>query len=178
MKTRLCLGLLLLCSVIGLRAESFPGLKVVMTAEDYARAGLDKLSPDQLGVIDAALIRHFKAAVSVAAQRLAATDTSSPAAAATTAEAVAVDRKRGVLERFGIPTLNNDWRSAPVLKARATGWVGGNSFALDNGQVWEGTEPIPFEIAGRDIEIQPRPAGAFALSIEGKNTTVRIRRVK
>jgi hypothetical protein len=91
---------------------------------------------------------------------------------------VAADRKRGVLERFGIPTLNNDWRSAPALKARATGWVGGNSFALDNGQVWEGTEPIPFEIAGRDIEIQPRPAGAFALSIEGKNTTVRVRRVK
>ena len=97
MKTRLCLGLLLLCSVIGLRAESFPGLKVIMTAEDYARAGLDKLSPDQLGVIDAALIRHFKASVSVAAQRQAATDTSSPATAATTAEAVAADRKRGVL---------------------------------------------------------------------------------
>ncbi len=178
MKTRLCLALLLLCSVIGLRADSFPGLKVVMTAEDYARAGLDKLSPDQLGVIDAALIRHFKAAVSVAAQRQAAAETNSPTTAATTAAAVAADRKRGVLERFGIPAINNDWRSEPALKARATGWVGGNSFALDNGQVWEGTEPIPFEIAGRDIEIQPRPAGAFALSIEGKNTTIRVRRVK
>jgi hypothetical protein len=173
MKTRIFLGLLLLCSVTGLRAETFPGLKVVMTAEDYARAGLDKLSPDQLGVIDAALIRHFKAAVSVAAQRQTTTEVT-----AATTQAVVADRKRGVLERFGIPTLNNDWRSEPALKARATGWVGGNSFALDNGQVWEGTEPIPFEIAGRDIEIQPRPAGAFALSIEGKNTTVRVRRVK
>jgi hypothetical protein len=125
-----------------------------------------------------ALIRHFKAAVSVAAQRQAAAETNSPATAATTAAAIAADRKRGVLERFGIPTLNGDWRSEPVLKARATGWVGGNSFALDNGQVWEGTETIPFEIAGREIEIQPRPAGAFALSIEGKNTTVRVRRIK
>lgn len=173
MKTRLVLGLLFLCSVTVLRADSFPGLKVIMTAEDYARAGLDKLSPDQLGVIDAALIRHFKAAVSVAAQRQATTEVTTAST-----QAVVADRKRGVLERFGIPTLNNDWRSEPVLKTRATGWVGGNSFALDNGQVWEGTEPIPFEIAGRDIEIQPRPAGAFALSIEGKNTTVRVRRIK
>jgi hypothetical protein len=173
MKTRLCLGLLLVLSVNILRAETFPGLKVIMTAEDYARAGLDKLSPDQLGVIDAALIRHFKAAVSVAAQRQATTEVTTAST-----QAVVADRKRGVLERFGVPTLNNDWRSEPVLKARATGWVGGNSFALDNGQVWEGTEPIPFEIAGREVEIQPRPAGAFALSIEGKNTTVRVRRVK
>jgi hypothetical protein len=178
MKIRLILGLVLVLSVSLLRAETFPGLKVIMTTEDYARSGLDKLSPDQLGVIDAALIRHFKAAVTVAVQRQAAADTNSPATAATTAAAIAADRKRGVLERFGIPTINSDWRSEPVLKARATGWVGGNSFALDNGQIWEGTETIPFEIAGREIEIQPRPAGAFALGIEGKNTTVRVRRVK
>jgi PAS domain-containing protein len=35
-----------------------------------------------------------------------------------------------------------------------------------------------FELAGRDVEIQPRPAGAFALVIEGKNTTIRVRRIK
>ncbi|MBC7365622.1 MAG: hypothetical protein H7343_02225 [Undibacterium sp.] len=175
MKTRLALGLLLtltLGSALA-RADVFPGLKVVMTAEDYARAGLDKLTPDQIGVIDAALIRHFTATVNVAAERQAATQVD-----AATTQAVASERKRGVLQRFGILSLNNDWKNEPVLKARATGWVGGNRFALDNGQVWEGAEPIPFELAGRDVEIQPRPAGAFALSIEGKNTTIRVRRVK
>ena len=173
MKIRLALGLLLLFPLALARADIFPGLKVIMTPEDYARAGLDKLSPDQIGVIDAALIRHFNAAVNVVAERKAADQV-----AAATTQAVATERKRGVLERFGLPSFSNDWKSEPILKARATGWVGGNSFALDNGQVWEGIEPINFELAGRDIEIQPRPAGAFALIIEGKNTTVRVRRLK
>jgi hypothetical protein len=173
MKIRLAIGCLLLVSLLPVHADVFPGLKVIMTADDYARAGLDKLTPDQIGVIDAALIRHFKAVVDVAAERKAAEQVT----VATTA-AVASDRKRTGLERIGLPMFNGDWRNEPVLKARATGWVGGNSFALDNGQVWEGQEPIPFELAGRDVEIQPRPAGAFALSIEGKNTTIRVRRVK
>ena len=173
MKSRILLGFLLLLPLGLARADIFPGLKVIMTPEDYARAGLDKLTPDQIGVIDAALIRHFAATVNVAAERKAADQV-----AVATTQAVATDRKRGVLERFGLPNFTSDWKSEPVLKARATGWVGGNSFSLDNGQVWEGLEPIPFELAGRDVEIQPRPANAFALSIEGKNTTIRVRRIK
>lgn len=173
MKLRCTLALFALALGPLVRAQEFPGLKVIMSADDYARAGLDKLTPDQIGVIDAALIRHFKAAVNVAAERKAADQVS----VATTA-AVATERKRTGLERIGLPMFNGDWRTEPVLKARATGWVGGNSFALDNGQIWEGAEPIPFELAGRDVEIQPRPAGAFALSIEGKNTTIRVRRIK
>ena len=65
-----------------------------------------------------------------------------------------------------------------MLKAHCTGWVGGNSFKLDNGQVWEGLETITFELANRDVEIQPRPAGGFALTVDGKNTTIRVNRIK
>src|ERR1044072_6861620 len=40
-------------------AESkFPGLKAVLSAAEWERAGLDRLTPDQIGVIDAALIRR------------------------------------------------------------------------------------------------------------------------
>jgi hypothetical protein len=56
--------------------------------------------------------------------------------------------------------------------------VGGNRFKLDNGQVWEGVEPIPFELVNREIAIEPRPGGHFSLTVEGKNTTVRIVRKK
>ena len=168
---RLIAFVLLTLTVV--RADDFPGLKVIMTADDYARAGLDRLTPDQIHVINAALIRHFRANVSVAAERKAAEQV----VAATTA-AVATERKRSGLERFGLPSFNGDWKNEPILKARATGWVGGNSFALDNGQVWEGVEPITVELVGREVEIQPRPAGAFALSVDGKNTTLRVRRVK
>jgi hypothetical protein len=170
---RLIAFVLLTLTVV--RADDFPGLKVIMTADDYARAGLDRLTPDQIHVINAALIRHFRANVSVAAERKAAEQvTTTPAHTA----AVAPERKRSGLDRFGLPLFNGDWKNEPILKARATGWVGGNSFALDNGQVWEGLEPITVELVGREVEIQPRPAGAYALNVEGKNTTLRVRRVK
>ena len=34
------------------------------------------------------------------------------------------------------------------------------------------------ELSGREIEIQPRPNGGFALVVDGKNTTMRVVRVK
>jgi hypothetical protein len=173
MKSRIALGLLLLLPLSLAHADVFPGLKVIMTPEDYARAGLDKLTPDQIGVIDAALIRHFTATVNVAAERKAAAQVT-----VATTQAVAAERKQSGLARFGLPDFSGDWRNEPILKARATGWVGGNSFSLDNGQVWEGLETISFELVGRNVEIQPRPANTFALTIDGKNTTVRVRRIK
>ncbi|MEI7799613.1 MAG: hypothetical protein WCI28_05430, partial [Opitutaceae bacterium] len=54
----LCLFLAVACSA----AEKFPGLQAVLTPAEWQRAGLDRLSPDELGVIDAALIRQQTAA--------------------------------------------------------------------------------------------------------------------
>ena len=57
MKTPLLVAFLLL--VVSATAQSsFPGLKSVLTQAEWERAGLDRLTPDQIGVIDAALIRH------------------------------------------------------------------------------------------------------------------------
>jgi hypothetical protein len=44
--------------------------------------------------------------------------------------------------------------------------------------VWQGVDPIRMELSGRDIEIQPRPNGGFALVVDGKNTTMRVIRIK
>jgi hypothetical protein len=161
------LALLLVCTAATAFAENyFPGLKVVLTPQEFARAGLDKLTADQLGVVDAAIIRHY----------------------VRTIENVAVQKEINVvtgnesestwLSRFGLPDLGSDWRERTGIKARCTGWVGGNAFRLDNAQVWEGAEPIPLELVGKEIEIQPRPGGSFALIVEGKNTTIRVRRTK
>lgn len=146
------------------RAEGvFPGLKSVLTEAEWKRAGLDRLTADEIGVIDAALIRREAAVV---------TTTRASVAAAT------ADPKRGWLDRFGLPTFNDDWRTQPNLKAKVVKWESTNRFQLDNGQVWEGTESIPYELNGKAIEIQPRPNQQFALSVEGENTTVRVRRVR
>lgn len=157
--------------------SNFPGLKSILSAEEWARAGLDRLTPDQVGVIDAALIRHARTSTGQLQQELAAARAQAAAAPAPTA--LPEDRKRGVLERFGLPFFEAvDWRNLPPLRAKVLAWETPNRFRLDNGQVWEGYEPIPYELVGRDIEIHARPNNQFALIIDGKVTGSRLFRLK
>ena len=91
-----------------------------------------------------------------------------PAAPAATVSQISAPQPR---EKLG-------WRDIPPLQARVVDWVSANSFQLDNGQVWEGEENIPYELKGKAITISARPLGTFVLSVEGKNTTIRVRRLK
>jgi len=162
-------ALFLLTAATALAQSSFPGLKIVMTPEEYARAGLDGLTPDQIGVIDAAIIRHYMSTVNTAA-----TQQAEQIAQNTLTE----EHEKSWLNRVGLPEIGGDWKGQPSVKARCTGWVTGNSFKLDNDQVWEGVEPIRMELSGKEIEIQPRPNGGFGLLVDGKNTAMRVIRVK
>ncbi len=167
----LLLVALLLSAVPGFTQENFPGLKSVLSAAEWQRAGLDRLSPDEVGVIDAALIRHQSGATARLQTELAT--------AQQTVATVQVEQKKGLLQRFGLPIFDSaDWRSLPPLKARFVKWEGANRFVLDNGQVWEGFEPITYELAGKELEIQARPHGQFALIVDGVNTTLRVMRLR
>jgi hypothetical protein len=161
----------LITATAALAATTFPGLKAIMSPQEFHRAGLDQLTPDQLGVIDAALIRHYAGTVNAEAAQ---------EATKIAQQTVAHEEKKSVLQRFGLPDISftQEWKDQPALKAKVVGWVGGNSFKLDNGQVWAGSEPIPYELVNREVEIAPRPDRQFALIIEGKNTTVRVIRIK
>ncbi len=173
------LALFLLTAATAFAETPFPGLKVIMTPEEYARAGLDGLTPDQIGVIDAAIIRHYISTINTAAnQKVEQMQLGQQNQ--TTQDAIAEDRQKSWLARVGLPdiSLTQDWRTAPSVKGKCTGWVTGNSFKLDNDQVWEGIEPIRMELSGKELEIQPRPNGEFALVVDGKNTTMRVIRVK
>lgn len=150
---------------------AFPGLKAVLSEAEWKRAGLNQLTPDQIGVIDAALIRHHTA--------LSARHQSEVAQAAASAPAARPNTNPGLLERFGFPVFDeSDWRTLPPLRAKVAKWQGRNRFVLDNGQVWEGYEPITYEILGQEIEIHARPHGQFTLVVDGVNTTIRLMRLK
>lgn len=183
MKTLQLLFLSFLLAAPCLAQEIFPGLKAILSAEEWKRAGLDRLTPDQIGVIDAALIRQQarvideSKAVAAAEQRQVASNAA--AAAAPDPYAGNEHRPRGWLERFGLPVFGDeDWRNLPPLKAKVVAWAGGNRFRLENGQLWEGFEPIPYELVGREIQIHARPGGQYSLSVEGNNTTVRVLRLR
>lgn len=168
----------LVAAAVASAQGTFPGLQKVLTTEEWQRAGLDRLTPDQIGVIDAALIRHILGGQR-AAERAAATGTPpAPAPGATPAEAAAA-RSR-FWEKFGLGKSSNapDWRTQPPMTAKVTGWQGANRFVLDTGQVWEGLEQIPYEILGQTVTIEARPLGAFALKLGEDSVAVRVHRVK
>lgn len=149
-----------------------PTLKSILSAAEWKRAGLDRLSPDEIGVIDAALIRHH---LGTTTQLRTELETVRQEAAAVTT----VKRERSLLERFGLPILSDvDWKDLPPLKGKVVAWETANRFKLDNGQLWEGLEPIPYELVGKDVEIRARPAGRFQLTVEGRNTTLRVIRLR
>jgi hypothetical protein len=169
----LVLAAILLAGVAVRAEEAFPGLKAVLSEAEWKRAGLDRLTPDEIGVIDAALIRRDAAARAQHQADLARTAQAAPAAAPAAALAP------GAADFFGLRASKSiDWRSVPPLRAKVVKWEGGNRFRLDNGQVWEGVEPITYDLPGKQIEIQARPAGNYALVVEGANTTLRVIRLE
>lgn len=170
-----------------LAAESiFPGLQSLMTDSEWKRSGLNRLTPDEIGVIDAALIRHL------VAQRNTAPATPSPvagppaplttsvtsAASPSPSAPFATTPRPGLWERFGLGARESDWRSQPPLVAKVTTWHGSNAFVLENGQVWEGLEAIPFELPGRAVTIEARPGSNFALRLDERSAVIRVRRIK
>jgi hypothetical protein len=146
--------------------ERFPGIKAVMSDAEWHRAGLDRLTPDQIGVIDAALIGHYRRALMSAGALPAMTNTGSPIVAS-----------KSIWERFGL-VKGLDWRDQTPLVAKVLGWKSPNRFLLDNGQEWESTEPIRFEIVDKEVTISARPSDTYALSIEAGTNGPRVRRVK
>lgn len=155
----------------------FPGLKSIMTDAEWSRAGLDKLTPDQIGVIDAALIRYY---ITASRAAVAATTAPLPASPSTSTPAESAAAKSRFWEKFGLGSSSStpDWRTQPPMTAKVTGWRGANGFVFDNGQVWEGLEKIPYDLPGDNVIIEARPLGAFALKLNEDSFAVRVRRVK
>ena len=179
MKFLLLAFTLLASTSLGHAQAAFPGLKSVLSTAEWKRAGLDRLSPDEIGVIDAALIRHESAATSQLKTELVVARETAAAVQAAVPATTTPEQKRSLLQRFGFPIFEgDDWRSLPPLKAKVVSWESANRFKLDNGQVWEGVEPITYELVGKNVEIQARPNNRFNLVVEGNNTTLRVMRLR
>jgi hypothetical protein len=108
----------------------------------------------------------------------AAPNGNASATAGETNQAQSAAAKSRVWENFGLTKLNTEWRTQPPMKAKVTGTRGANGFTLDNGQVWEALEQLPFEVLGRSVTIEARPMGAFALKLNGDSIPVRVHRVR
>lgn len=178
-----------LCILVsaGARGESggtAPIIPEMMTAEQFRRAGLHKLSEDELKALEAWLRGHMGAFES-RPQSSPATPPSpqEPGGGAAGAVAGAAPAGTPVDENFGFP---DPPASTPedVLHARIEqpfrGWSGKTIFRLDNGQVWKQRISGRFTYSGDDtrVEIRKNSWGFYELRLVDADRTVGVSRVQ
>lgn len=142
-------------------AQTQPPIEKQMTPEQFKAAGLDKLSPQELGNLNAWLNRTLEIETTKAAE----------------------------LAKDKIETENrgffNFGKADPIddrLVGEFRGFARGRSWTLENGQVWEQVDSASLagvRLINPDVRITPSLVGnSWYLAVEGYNTRAQVRRIK
>jgi len=108
----------------GGQKKDFPGIKKLMPAEEFTRAGLDQLTAEQLRALDDWLVRYTAGEAYVVQ---------------TTSEEV----------QAAVPEFRLEARIVQPF----TGWTGQTIFRLDNGQVWQQRIKGRYMFSGDDTRV-------------------------
>lgn len=138
--------------------QPFSSLEERMTGQEFERAGLDKLSPSELAVLNQWIRER-----SVANYEAAGESASSSAGA----DAPIDDMAR---EPFQARIVGD-----------FTGWTGDTVFELENGMVWRQVDNATFFIPSVDnptVTIRPGFMNSWVLTVEGYNSSTRVERVE
>lgn len=151
-----------------------PGIRQQMTADEFHRAGLDKLSPQELAALDAWLQARAEPAAAAAPEVSAEALEQARAEGRREAEA----GQRGF---FAGPTDANSGPIRATLQGDFSGFGKGQRYQLDNGQVWEQTDSTRLDGVRRTnptVIVRSGALGSWTIQIEGYNTRAKIRRIQ
>jgi hypothetical protein len=161
-----------------------------LTPEKMQAAGLAKLTPGELGELEA-LVELYKAGALEKAAALAPAPTA-PAAPATATETPEAKSKKLMPDWIGALITMKRVESQPTNKSQALesrlagefrGWSGQTNFKLENGQIWatahKGDSYVYTPaLQSPKVKIKPGAMGTFWLEIEGVNQRVRVRPIR
>jgi hypothetical protein len=157
-------------------------LKEVLSPDEFRRAGLDKLTPEELAFLSERLLGTTVSPTVSTPTAAAAVSAKSPASTAPAPATAAPDLfgREHEIERQAArqPTVPNRMEAHYV--GRFSGWSGRTVFTLDNGQVWQQTEGGEF-VATADspaVFVRRGAFGAYYLRIDGYGTEVKVKRLK
>lgn len=138
-------------------ADSFSSVEERMSAAEFKAAGLDKLSDAELRALNEWL-RGERA----------------PAPAASPAN----EDRRGLYT----PSYSSGDKIISRIAGEFRGWRGSKTtFTLENGQVWQSTDPsatFSVKLDSPTVTISPGMLDAWFLKVDGYSSTVRVRRIK
>lgn len=145
-----------LSAVGAAQAQQFSSVEERMSAADFKRAGLDKLSEEELAALNTWLQQDSTRRV-----------TAAPA-----------EDRRGIRA-----TSQSD--AQPVssrLPGEFKGWSNGTVFRLENGQVWRSVDSdstlTAVNLPSPMVTIRKGFLGNWRMTVEGYNTSVKVERVE
>jgi hypothetical protein len=156
-------------------------LKEVLTPEEFRRAGLDKLTPDELAFLSARLlVEPTSPSASAPVARAEIAGQPSSAVAPSPAPAPDVFGREHEIERQTVRQPGVPKRVEARLVGHFGGWSGRTVFKLENGQVWQQAEPGEFvaEADSPTVIVRRGALGAYYLRIDGYGTEVKVKRLK
>lgn len=146
---------LVLCSLVisAQAADDFPGVKKLMTSDEYKSAGLEKLSDQELAELNKWLIRY------------------------TAKDALVISKTvESVREESNAAIESN-------ILGTFTGWDGSTVFRLANGQVWKQRKLASKRRWRTNLEapkviIDKNLLGYFQLTVVGPDKTTKVKRIR
>lgn len=135
-------------------AQSFSTLEERMSAAEFRKAGLDKLSDEELAALNTWLQQKGMAS------------------------AAAIEDRRG-FEDGGVFRSSRDGdRIVASISGRFTGWDGADDrITLSNGQVWRVTDSatrLDVDLTDPKVILERNAFGGWFLRVEGYNTRARV----
>ena len=145
-------------------AGAFSSLEEQMTGKEFSAAGLDKLSQQELDVLNDWLHRHSVATLKAKA-----------------VSAEVVDSAEGQPELKSEDEDEDRTTITSKLVGTFDGWDGQSVFELENGQIWAQASKSKWHI--KEVEnpvavIEPGMFGTWRLHIEGFDKDCRVKRIQ
>ncbi len=154
-------------------AAAAPSLRELLTPEEYRKAGLDKLTDEEIRFLEARLAGA--GLIPAAAARVARNEQPSPPAAAAPAGETAFGREEEISEAaVRSQQIPKEIRSRILGVFR--GWEGRTQFRLENGQIWRQIDNTQFAVNLTDpvVIVEKGRFGTFYLHVDGYRSRAKV----
>jgi len=162
---KILIGLLSLTTTLSvLAADGFSSVEEQMTGKEFTAAGLDKLSPQELEMLNDWIRRRSVATLDTPKTGKATADLNE--------------------DRRGLKNEDEDEDRTEItstITGKFKGWDGQTTFKLDNGMIWIQADKDKFytkEIENPTVIIKPGLFGTWRLHIDGFNSECRVKRIQ
>ena len=155
-------------------------LKETLTPGEFARAGLGKLTPEELAYLDQIVAARAAQKLAARTSPTAVPGAESGGAAGTIPTGEAAFGREEQTRRAAAQIAHAPTEVRSRIQGPFAGWNGGATFTLENGQVWAQAEPGTFVVRldSPGVSIRKGAFGTYYLTVEGYGSSVKVRRIK